>query len=188
MPWSNWPPCASALPASTQTPVLVLSPAAPGQSDDLCWYHHRFREQAQKCTSPLLLVGKRQGQVLMATSTPSLPPSCLFFMTDRHSGLRFLVDTGKRPPSFLFISSPSPYRPLSASGQQLQHRDLWCRVTHPQLRAQGHLFGGSSALQMSRTPFFLHHFQLLVDVTNHRLVDSITQLRVHGVLTSEPSP
>ena len=42
----------------------------------------------------LLLVGKHQGQVLMATSTPGLPPSRLFFVTDRHSGLRFLVDTG----------------------------------------------------------------------------------------------
>ena len=32
----------------------------------------------------------------MATSTPGLPPSRLFFVTDRHSGLRFLVDTGAK--------------------------------------------------------------------------------------------
>ena len=65
----------------------------------------------------LLLVGKRQGQVLMATSTPGLPPSRLFFVTDRCSGLRFLVDTGAEV-SVLPVSRLS--RPPPPTGHSLQ--------------------------------------------------------------------
>ena len=35
---------------------------------------------------------------------------------------------------------------------------------------------------------FLGHFNLLVDVNHHCLVDTLTQLQVHGILTQEPSP
>ena len=55
----------------------------------------------------LLLIGKRQGQVLMATSTTGLPPSHLFFVTDRDSGLHFLLDTGAEV-SILPVSRLSP--------------------------------------------------------------------------------
>ena len=65
----------------------------------------------------LLLVGKRQGQVLMATSTPGLPPSRLFFVADRCSGLRFLVDTGAEV-SVLPVSRLS--RPPPPTGHSLQ--------------------------------------------------------------------
>lgn len=47
--------------------------------------------------------GKRPGQPLTATSVAGLIPSRLFFVTDRTTGLRFLVDTGAEvsviPPS-----------------------------------------------------------------------------------------
>ena len=58
----------------------------------------------------LLLVEKCQGHVLMATSTPNLPPSRLFFVTDRHSGLRFLVGTGAEMSVFTVsrLSVPLP--------------------------------------------------------------------------------
>ena len=42
----------------------------------------------------LFLVGKRPGQSLAATSTPGPTTSHLFYVTDRNSGLRSLVDTG----------------------------------------------------------------------------------------------
>ena len=35
---------------------------------------------------------------------------------------------------------------------------------------------------------FLHHFNLLVDMTKGRLVDAVTHLQVNGVLTREASP
>ena len=40
------------------------------------------------------MVGKRLGQSLAATRAPGHQPSRLFHVTDRNSGLRFLVDTG----------------------------------------------------------------------------------------------
>ena len=51
----------------------------------------------------LLPVRKRHGQLLAATSTPGPTVSRLFFITDRASGTRYLVDTGAEvsviPPS-----------------------------------------------------------------------------------------
>lgn len=52
--------------------------------------------------TPLFEGGKRSGQSLVATSTGQ-QPSRLFYVTDKHSGSRFLVDTGAEasviPPS-----------------------------------------------------------------------------------------
>ena len=42
----------------------------------------------------MLLFGKRPGWLLMVTSVPSQVPSCLFYITDKATGLRFLVDNG----------------------------------------------------------------------------------------------
>ena len=48
-------------------------------------------------------VGKRPGQPLIATDVAGPLPSCLFFITDRTTGNKFLVDTGAEvsviPPS-----------------------------------------------------------------------------------------
>ena len=140
----------------------------------------------------LLLVGKGQGQVVMSTSTPGLPPSCLFFVTDRHSGLCFLVDRGAEV-SVLSVSRLSHLPPPTGHSLQavnkIQHRDIWCRVLHPLLglrRAFRCVFLIADAQHAILRADVLHYFKLLVNVTNHRLVDSITQLRVNGVLTSEP--
>ena len=52
----------------------------------------------------MLLVGECQGQSLVATSVAGQqPPSRLFYVTDRVTGLHFLIDTGTEvsviPPS-----------------------------------------------------------------------------------------
>ena len=48
-------------------------------------------------------VGKLQGHPLMVTGTVGLPHSCLFYITDRVSNYRFLIDTSAEvsvlPPS-----------------------------------------------------------------------------------------
>ena len=130
----------------------------------------------------------------MATSTPGLPPSRLFFVSDRHSGLRFLVDTGAEvsvlPVSRLPRPPPPTGRPLQAVnnssiatfGTESLTLNLGLR------RAFRWVFLIADVQHAILGADFLHHFQLLVDVTNHRLVDSLTQLRVNGVLTSTPSP
>ena len=52
--------------------------------------------------TPLFQVGKQSGQSLAATSTGQ-QPSRLFYVTNKRSGFRFLVDTGAEasviPPS-----------------------------------------------------------------------------------------
>lgn len=104
------------------------------QSDGLCWNHCKFREQAHKCTSPAPSWEMPRPGV-DGDQHPRHTPSHLFFVTDFHSGLRFLVDTGAEVcvlPVSQSISSPSLYRSLSSSSQQLQHRDIWCWVPHPQ--------------------------------------------------------
>ena len=143
---------------------------------------------------PLLLAGKRAGLVLSATSTSGLPPSRLFFITNRTSHLRFLVDTGAEvsviPPSCCGSTYPSTGPSLQAANQSpIATHDVrplclnlgLCRpfqctfivadVKHPILGAD-----------------FLGHFNLLVDVKHRCLVDTLTQLQVHGILTQEPSP
>ena len=144
---------------------------------------------------PVFLVRKRPGQALMATDTNGPTPSRLFFVTDRTSGTRFLVDTGAQvsviPPP------PNCSRKLSSTDVTLQavnnsgiatfgERSLtlnlglrrifrWvlivAEVTHAILGAD-----------------FLSHFHLLVDVNRCRLVDATTHLHVHGIATHEPSP
>ena len=76
----------------------------PPTEPHLCWYHAKFEETAQKKKSTILLVGKRHGQSLVATSvTGQRSSSRLFYISDRCTGFQFLVDTGTEvslvPPS-----------------------------------------------------------------------------------------
>ena len=142
----------------------------------------------------LLLAGKWAGLVLAATSTTGLPPSRLFFIKDRTSHLRFLVDTGAEvsviPPSCCGSTYPftgpslqaANQSPIASHGVQplclnlgLRHPFQWTFIVvdakHPILGAD-----------------FLGHFNLLVDVNHCCLIDTLTQLQVHGILTQEPSP
>ena len=77
--------------------------------------------QGQQMHLPLLLAGKRAGLVLSATSTTGLPPSHLFFIKDRTSHLRFLVDTGAEvsviPPSCCGSTYPFTGPSLQAANQ-----------------------------------------------------------------------
>ena len=132
--------------------------------------------------------------MLSATNTSGQPSSRLFFITDRANNFRFLVDTGAEvsviPPSRGNRTSPSTGPSLSAANQSpiatygvrplclnlgLRRPFRWsfivADVKHPILGAD-----------------FLGHFNLLVDVTRRRLVDHVTKLQVHGILTQESSP
>jgi len=120
----------------------------------------------------LLLVEKCQGQVLMATSTPNLPPSRLFFVTDRHSGLRFLVGTGAEMSVFTVSRLSRPPPPTGHSLQAVNNSSIatFGAKSHTLNLVQAHLLVG---LPCCRRPAchsqgnFLHHFNLLVNVTNH---------------------
>ena len=129
----------------------------------------------------------------MATSVPGQNPSRLFYITDRPTGLRFLVDTGAQ----VSVVSPTPAQrkhqqdgfhlqavnntPIATYGNQSLTLDLEpsdgffviADVQHPILGAD-----------------FLQHFGLLVDLRHTRLSDGLTQLKVQGIMStiSSPSP
>ena len=131
---------------------------------------------------------------MMATGVTGLPISRLFYVTDRSTGLRLLVDTGADvsviPPSHADRKRPQPNLHLQAAnntsiqtfGSQSLTLDLGLRrsfrwvfiiadVKHPILGVD-----------------FLRSYNLLVDMRRHSLTDSLTQLQVHGVWFTKGSP
>ena len=152
------------------------------------------QEPGQQVCFSLQLVRKRPGQVLMMANTPGHQVSRLFFVTDRSSGLRFLVDTGAKVSVLPVSRLPHSSFPTGPTLQAVNHSaiatfgsasrtinlGLWrtfrwvfliADVKHPILGAD-----------------FLHHFNLLVDMTNGRLVDSVTHLQANGVLNQGSLP
>ena len=132
----------------------------------------------------------------MATSATGLLPSRLFYVTDRPTGLRFLVDTGAEvsvvPPSRAERKNRTEQSglqavnnsPIATYGKRSLTLDLGLRrtfrwvfivaeVTNPILGAD-----------------FLRNYNLLVDVKRKRLSDGLTHLKVQGIAshTASPSP
>lgn len=150
--------------------------------------------QSQQVHRPLLLAGKLAGLVLLATSTLGLPPSRLFFIMSRTSHLRFLADIGAQvsviSPSY--CGSTYPY--TGPSLQATNHSSIATHSVCPlclnlELRR---LFQWTFIVADMKHPIlganFLGHFNLLVGVNLRCLVDTLTQLQVHDILTQEPSP
>ena len=140
--------------------------------------------------STLLQGVKRPGQVLAATGIPGQVPSRLFHVTDRSCGLRFLVDTGaevsvippsrierKCPPANLTLHAVNN-SPIATYGTRSLTLNLGLRRT----------FRWVFILADVEKPIlgadFLRHFNLLVDMKHSRLVDTQTQLSIHGITSS----
>ena len=132
----------------------------------------------------------------MATNTTGLAPSRLFFVTDRTSGLRFLVDTGAEvsvlPVAQLSRASLSAGPPLQAvNNSNIATFGTVSRTLNLGLRRT---FRWVFLLADIKHPIlgadFLSHFNLMVDLTRGCLVDSLTHLQINGVLTegSPPAP
>ena len=112
----------------------------------------------------------------MTTSVPGLQQSCLFYITDRSNGFRFLVDTSAEvsviPPSTTDRKNPCTGlslqavndSPIATYGDRLltiniglQQKFQWvfvADVKQPILGAD-----------------FLRHYNLLVDMTHNRLTN-----------------
>ena len=141
----------------------------------------------------MFLVGKRPGQSLAATSAPGPSPSRLFYVTDRNSGLRFLVDTGAEasviPPTRTDRKQQDGPglqavngTPIATYGRRSLTLDLGLRRT----------FRWVFTIADIKTPIlgadFLRYFCLLVDMRQHRLSDALTQLKIQGIATHDTSP
>ena len=97
-------------------------------------------------------VRKQSGQPLTATSDTGLQPSCLFYVTDKTTWFRFLVDTGAE----VNITPPSP-----ADRKRQDSFTLWA-VNHTSIATYGQRSltldyakpsAGFSSLPMSKIQF-----------------------------------
>ena len=138
--------------------------------------------------------GKRPGQSLAATGVPGLVPSRLFYITDRTQGLRFLVDTGAEvsvlPAACVKQKCPSESltlhavngTPIATYGTRSLSLNLGLRRTFRWV------FIVADVEQPILGADFLSHFNLLVDMTHCRLVDTLTQFSIQGVSTTVSTP
>ena len=141
-------------------------------------------------------MGKLQGRSLGATDAGH-QPSRLFYVTDRSTGLRFLVDTGAQvsviPPSRTDRKSPHPNLTLQAvNGTAIPTFGTRSLTLNLGLRRT---LRWVFVIAETATPIlgadFLDHYGLLVDMIKRRLVDSTTRLMVRGItsqaVTSSPT-
>ena len=144
--------------------------------------------------STMFNVGKRPGQSLAATSVTGQPTSRLFYVTDKSTGTRFLVDTGAEvsvlPPSRTERRRQADHLTLQAInntsiptyGKHSLTLDLGLR------RTCRWVFVIADIKRPILGADFLRHFNLLVDMRYHRLSDGLTQLSVQGVTCNVKSP
>ena len=142
----------------------------------------------------MFTIGKRPGQSLAATSATGLPPSRLFYVMDRFTGLRFLVDT----------SAEISVIPPSRTERKHQQDDFSLQVVNNTAIATYSRRSITLDLGLQRTfrwvfvvadvknPIlgadFLRHYCLLIDVRQSRLSDALTQLKVQGIVCQDSSP
>ena len=128
----------------------------------------------------------------MATSVAGKHPSRLFFVSDRTTGLRFLVDTGAEVS--LIPASPSDRRrrPLGPALQAANSTSIATygfRSLTLDLRLRRNLpwlFTIADVCSPILGADFIQHFQLLVDLKHQHLIDTITQFQIQGVYSPAP--
>ena len=140
---------------------------------------------------PSLYLGEKlAGRSLGATSATGHNVSCLFYISDSYTGLCFLMETGTQ----VSVIQPSPTdrrnpHTKTRSSQQHPNANLRNSFPNPQSRSLSNL---SLVIADTAIPIlgvdFLHHFQLLIDMTHRRLVDTTTSLVVKGIMSPGESP
>ena len=137
--------------------------------------------------------GKLPSKQLAATSPAgSSPTSRVFYVTDRTTGTRFLVDTGADvsvlPPSTSDKRNPAPLTlqavnrsAISTFGEKSMTLDIGLR------RSYRWIFIIADIPTPILCADFLAHFSLKVDIRNRQLLDSITGLSLCGIQSTTPS-
>lgn len=139
-------------------------------------------------TSP----GKRSGQIVTATTVTGPSTSRLFYVCDRASQQRFLVDTGAEvsvlPPSPKERQSPSALTLRAANGSRIVTYGQRSITLNLGLRRNFRwVFLIADVQSAILGADFLTHFGLLVDTKGHRLVDETTHLKVCGIRSNTTS-
>ena len=141
----------------------------------------------------MLVYGKRQRQQLAATGSAGITHSRLFYVTDRHTKRRFLIDTGAEvsvvPPTSLDRSHPRHGFQLQAAnkstiatfGERSLTLDVGLR------RTCQWIFIIADVQQPILGADFLRHFNLMVDMRHCRLLDATTNVTVNGIASKAQS-
>ena len=141
-------------------------------------------------------LGKRLGQTPLATGVAGLTHSRLFYVSDKHTNTRFLVDTGSEvsivPPIPADLRhSPDPLTLIAVNNTSIHTYGKRSLTLNLGLRRSlPWIFIIADVKQPILGADLLRHFGLLVDMTNHKLIDTHTHLQVQGVLATDafPSP
>nr|CAK6928582.1 unnamed protein product [Fasciola hepatica] len=164
---------------STEVPHRPRSRSRNRRLQTWCWYHRTFGSKARRF--------KRPGQLVTAMTSAGPPhESRLFYIVDRSSGVRFLIDTGAEisviPPPKQHSLKPSHFTLQAANtttiatfGQRTITPDSGLRRSFQWVFIQADV----------QTPIigadFLPHFGLTVDLKNRKLVDTTTKLCAAGI-------
>ena len=179
------PPRRYRSPASRPTTPPSDSPS------NLCWYHQNFGQAARKCKAPCSAQsGNPPDQSLNATGVTSHIHSRLFYITDKCNSFRFLVDTGAEvsiiPPNSNDLKHPAPLILQAVNNTSIPTFGTRSLTLNLGLHRP---FRWVFIIARVHTPIlgadFLRHYGLLVDVRTHRLVDTLTNLHVQGILSTE---
>nr|VZH99561.1 unnamed protein product [Spirometra erinaceieuropaei] len=142
-------------------------------------YSHRRSKSRERRSQPLF---KRPRQPVMATTAagPSRP-SRLFYINDKSSGLRFLVDTGAEvsviPPLRRHRLKPSQFSLQTANSTAISTYGQRCLTLDLGLRRRFQwVFIEADVKSPIIGADFLSSFGLTVDVRHRRLTDTTTQL------------
>ena len=139
-------------------------------------------------------LGKRLGRTLAATGVSGPPHSRLFYVSDKYTNTRYLVDTGsevsvipptpadrRRSPDPLTLMAVN-HTPIHTYGKRSLTLNLGLRRSLPWI------FVVADVQRPILGADFLRHFGLLVDMQRRQLVDSHTHLHIQGILSPDPSP
>lgn len=130
----------------------------------------------------------------MATSVAGLLPSRLFFVTDRMTGLRFLVNTGAEVSAVPLSSTEHKHQQDSLSLLAVNSTPIVTYGTAHLASTSNfvetfvgfhHITDVKNAILIAD---FLRNFSLLVDLGHNRLMDAQTNLRVQGIASGASSP
>ncbi|CAB3388540.1 Hypothetical predicted protein [Cloeon dipterum] len=131
--------------------------------------------------------GKLEGQTAVANNAacpPELPGR--LFITDRNTGYQFLVDSGSDlcvyPRTFLKGNAPkSDYDLRAANGTPITtYGDVVINLNLGLRRAYSWKFIVADVSKPIIGSDFLHHYDLLIDLRNQRLIDTSTSLSIVG--------
>lgn len=141
-----------------------------------------------------LQLGKLPGRTLTATSVAGPTISRLFYVADKVTGIRFLVDTGsevsvippslsdrRHPPDKLTLTAVNNTS-ISTYGKRSLTLNLGLRRSFPWI------FIVADVHQPIIGADFLRNFGLLVNMKQHQLSDATTHLYVQGIISPDSSP